>query len=465
MIYAGIRLRAGEFLEAFGKNEKVERRGSSSRRFLLSVLLATLAFALPAICRAAAGDPDPTFGTGGFVTTDFNNGNDWMGKIAVQKDGKIVAIGESYSPGKFALARYNPDGSLDTTFGTGGKVVTVIANVREAAFGLLILANGKILISGTIDLPTSINRSWALLRYYPDGSLDTTFGNNGITMTDFGPDADQAYGIALQSDGKIVAAGRKGIQFYPTEQRKGNVALARYTVDGVLDTTFGTGGKVVNDFGQGLESYAITLMIQPDDKIVIAGASSYEFLVARYSANGALDMSFGGNGYVLANFSNNWDEASDALLQPDGKIVIVGLADLTSPYTYPAAARYNPDGSLDQTFGTGGQVMLSTYGTFDAVALQRDGKLVALGTSDPGLIVVKLKQNGQLDSTFGSGGIVNTSFGGLASDGSDIALQKDGKIVIGGLASTDMYFQHTDFGLARYLNPQTARLIPATQGD
>jgi len=468
MIDAGMRLQEGDILKAFQENEKVERRGSRSRRFLLCVGLFAAVMILPTALRATPGDIDPTFGMGlGFVTTDFNNGgNDYMGKIAVQKDGKIVAIGESFSPGKFALARYNADGSLDTSFGIGGKVITVIANVREVAFDVLILPNGNILVSGSIDLPTSINRSWALLRYKSDGSLDTTFGNNGITMTDFGPDDDQAYGIALQSDGKIVVAGRKGIQFYPADQRKGNVALARYTADGALDTTFGVGGKVINDFGQGLESYAIAVMIQPDDKIVIAGTSSYEFLVARYSSNGALDMSFSGNGYALANFSSNWDVGGDALLQPDGKIVLVGLADYTNPYSNPAMARYNADGSLDQTFGSGGKVLLSApNGGIDAIALQRDGKLVALGTTDNGLTLFKFNRNGSFDPTFGSGGIVNTSFGSLASEASDIALQKDGKIVIGGLASTDVYFQHTDFGVARYLNPQTTRWNAATQGD
>src|SRR5204862_1251894 len=138
--------------------------------------------------------------------------------------------------------------------------------------------------------------------------------------------------LALQSDGKIVAAGRMGIFFYPADQRKGNVALARYNPDGSPDATFGNGGTVVTDFGQGLESYAIALMIQPDGKLVIAGESSYEFLVARYNPNGTLDTTFSGDGHALANFSSNWDAANDAVLQTDGKIVLVGWAEVNSPY-------------------------------------------------------------------------------------------------------------------------------------
>jgi len=451
-----------------GFSESFGRRVSIPRRFFFLALTSALLLGAATLVRAADGDRDLTFGNGGIVTTDFNNGNDYLGKIAVQSDGKIVAIGESFSPGKFALARYNPDGSLDPTFGNGGKVITVIANVREVAFGLLILPNGNILISGSIDLPSTSNRSWAILRYHPDGSLDTTFGNNGIVMTDIGTVDDQAYDIALQSNGKIVVAGRKGIQFYPTEQRKGNVAVARYTANGSLDTTFGNGGIVINDFGLGLESYAIALMIQADDKIVIAGESSYAFLVARYDANGGLDNTFGGgSGFSLGYFDNDWDSGSDAVLQPDGKIVVVGISGVADPSPHLAIARWDPDGSFDQSFGTNGRVLSPINGGLDAVALQGDGKLVALGTSETfagapnggsstSVMVVRFNRNGSLDTTFGSGGIAPGEFGGVGNEGSDILLQSDGKIVTAGLTSSDPYFQHTDFALARYLNTAPA---------
>src|ERR1043166_931484 len=438
----------------------------ASCRFLICCAVFALLVAAERSTFAAAGDRDPTFGTGGIVTTDFMGGNDNLSKIAVQADGKIVAVGDSYPGGRFALSRYNADGTLDTSFGNGGKGVTVIANVRESANDVMVLRDGRILVCGSIDLPSSSNTSFALLRYKSDGTLDTSFGRNGIVTTDVGIDDDQAYAIAVQSDGKIVVAGRRGIQFYPADQRKGNVALARYSADGVLDTTFGSGGIIVNDFGQGLESYAVALMIQTDGRIVIGGASSYEFLAARYSSDGQLDTTFGGTGYRLANFSSNWDAAEDALLQPDGKIVLVGWATTNSPNYYSLAiARYNPDGTFDPTFGSGGKVLLPTYGGLDAVALQRDGKIVGLASTDTAMILLRLNRNGTPDNTFGSGGYINTSFGTAASEGSDIALQSDGKILAAGIASTDVYFQHTDFGLARYLNPQKPKIDPATAGD
>jgi uncharacterized delta-60 repeat protein len=408
--------------------------------------------------RAADGDLDPTFGTGGKVVTDFSSSTDWLSRIAVQPDGKVVAIGETHPSHKGALARYNTDGTLDATFGNGGKVITV-ANVRESAAGLLILPDGKIMISGSIDLPSSQDTSFVLLRYNSDGSVDSTFGNGGTVTTNIGIDDDQAYALARQPDGKIVAAGRRGIQFYPSEQRKGNVALVRYNPDGSLDATFGNGGKVVNDFGQGLESYALELIIQPDGKLIIAGESSYEFLVARYNSNGTLDMTFNGEGFALANFSSNWDHGRDAVLQPDGKIVLVGSAEVNSPYDSFAVARFNSDGSLDQSFGNGGKVLMVNQGDLNAVALQADGKLMALGvsnsTSSP-FLLLRFQANGSLDSTFGNGGTVTTTFGGNATDGADLVFQPDGKLLAGGLASSDIYFQNSDFALARYLDGAAA---------
>lgn len=411
-------------------------------------------FATNQITYAADGDLDPSFGNGGKVITDFNNSVDYLNRIAVQPDGKIVAVGNTYPSPRGALARYNPDGTLDTTFGNGGKVITV-ASVRESASGLLLLPDGKIVISGSIDLPSTQDTSFALLRYNSDGSLDTTFGNGGTVTTNVGIDDDQAYALALQSDGKIVAAGRKGIFFYPTDQRKGNVALARYNPDGSLDPTFGNGGIVTTDFGQGLESYAVALMIQSDGKLVVGGESSYEFLVARYNPNGTLDATFGSSGHSLANFSSNWDGATDAVLQPDGKIALVGWSIGESSYYSFAVARFNPDGSLDQTFGNGGKVLVQDQGGLDAVALQGDGKLIALGsgnfTNDPAFHLLRFNVNGSLDSTFGNGGTVTTSFG-QPTEGMALALQADGKLIAGGNTSSDQYYNNSDFALARYLD-------------
>jgi uncharacterized delta-60 repeat protein len=412
------------------------------------------------IVQAADGDLDLTFGNGGKVVTDIG-GREWMSRIAVQPDGKIVAIGESSAPSdfpKFALARYNPDGSLDATFGNGGKVITVIAAVREYAHGLVLLPDGKIMICGSIDQPNESDTSFALLRYNSDGSLDTTFGQGGLVKTNINNDDDRAYALARQSDGKIVAAGKRGIQFYPTEQRKGNVALVRYNPDGSLDATFGNGGIVVNDFGQGLESYAMDVIIQPNGRIIIAGESAYAFLVARYNSNGTLDTTFGNGGFTEINFGNlSWDHGRDAVLQADGKIIVVGIAEINSPYDSFAVARFNPDGSLDQTFGNGGKFVMIDVGDLEGAALQSDGKLIALGDDSESFQLLRFNVNGSLDSTFGSGGIVTTMFGGSAAASRDLVFQPDGKLLAAGVTSSDIYYNHGDFALARYLITSVAR--------
>jgi uncharacterized delta-60 repeat protein len=310
------------------------------------------------------------------------------------------------------------------------------------------------MISGSINLPSAQDTSFALLRYNMDGSLDTTFGNDGIVTTNVGPDDDQAYRIALQSDGRIVAAGRKGIFFYPTDQRKGNVALARYNPDGSLDPAFGNGGIVTNDFGQGLESYALALIIQPDGRIVIAGESAYEFLVARYQSNGLPDTTFGNDGFALGHFSSNWDGAQDAVLQSDGKILLVGWAEVNSPFDSFALARYNSNGSFDQSFGNGGKVLISDQGALNAVALQGDGKVIALGSSNyttSPLLLLRFNSNGSVDATFGNGGTVTLSFNGGFAAG-HVVFQADGKILAAGSTSDAPYYQNGDFVLARFLD-------------
>jgi uncharacterized delta-60 repeat protein len=457
-----IERRPNLFRRAGLKGQVVLHRASA-----ISLTLFILLAGSVASVRAADGSLDPAFGNGGEVITDFTSSTDWLSRIAVQPDGKIVAVGDTHPSHKAALARYNPDGTLDTTFGNGGKVVTG-ATVRESANGLLILPDGKIIISGSIDLPNSHDTSFALLRFNSNGSVDPTFGNGGIATTNINIDDDYAYAIALQSDGKIVAAGRRGIQFYPTEQRKGNVALARYNPDGSLDTTFGNAGTVVNDFGQGLESYALQLLIQPDGKLVIAGESAYRFLVARYNSDGTLDAGFGNGGYALGNFSDNWDHGRDAVLQPDGKIIVVGsaAANYYAPYDSFAIARFNSDGSLDQSFGNGGKVLMVDEGDLNAVALQNDGKLIVLGaensTNSP-FVLLRFRADGSLDTTFGNDGTgtVRTSFGGAATSGVALAFQADGKLLAAGLTSSDIYFKNADFALARYLDGSNSTPSPS----
>ena len=239
---------------------------------------------------AAPGDLDLTFGNGGKVLTPIGSGNDYSFGAAIQSDGKIVLAGESYNGANrdFALARYNPDGSLDASFGSGGKVVTPIGSRDESAGDIAIQPDGKIVVAG-YSINADSFADFALVRYNANGSLDNSFGTGGKVTTSFGSvgsDVVIAHAIAIQADGKIVAAGRSFGNF-------NKFALARYNTNGSLDTSFGTGGKLTTQISSNSNDEAYAVAIQSDGKIVVGGRSfngaTYDFAVVKYNTDGSLD--------------------------------------------------------------------------------------------------------------------------------------------------------------------------------
>ena len=277
----------------------------------------------------------------------------------------------------FALARYNTNGALDSTFGAGGIVTTDISDYNSAR-ALAIQSDGKIVVAGY----TSIGgyNDFTVVRYNTDGSLDSTFGiaNSGIALADFGGGNDYAYALGIQSDGKIVAAGRSfGNDF----------AVVRFNADGTLDTTFGAGGGVITAVGSYADK-AYALGIQSDGKIVTAGHNEVggaldEFALVRYTSNGALDSTFGTNGIVTTEIVNA--SASAMRIQSDGKIVAAGRTSVGGGYDF-ALVRYNANGSLDTSFGTNGIVTTPIGGYTEyvsALGIQSDGKIVA----SPGILI------------------------------------------------------------------------------
>ena len=361
-----------------------------SKRLLVvpAFLLALLVVFAVASAQAAPGDLDTSFGTGGKVVTDFGAGNDYAAAVAIQPNGKIVAGGDAQigSTLGFAVARYNANGSLDSSFGTGGKVTTGFGGSQGAWIdGIALQKDGKIVAAGQGRSGTTA--AFGLARYNANGSLDTSFGSGGLVATTFGTGNTRVNGIALQPDGKIVTAG------FDKNATEFEFALARYNADGSLDTSFGTGGgKVTTDFGSGID-VAWAVAVQPDGKIVAAGyafATGHPYLIAlaRYNADGSLDTSFGSGGRVTTAISDRYDLAFAMTLQPDGKIVVVGETRGSTATKYDAAVvRYTPAGALDTTFGSGGKVT-TAYATdndgFEAVAVQLNGKIVAGGWTKQG---------------------------------------------------------------------------------
>lgn len=387
-----------------------------------------------------AGALDSGFGTSGYVTTSFSFFDDWCYALLVQPDGKIVVAGE-FGNGydfDFAIIRYNDDGTLDNTFGVSGSVIIPIGNGDDIAYDIALQPDGKIVAAGTT--LNGFNKDIALVRCNSNGTLDSTFGTAGMTITDIGGANDKANAIILQNDGKILVAGSTFVSSY------NNFSVLRYTDNGILDTTFGTGGISISDIGNS-DNGIMDIALQTDNKIVVAGWSSngvpfyYDFAVARLDTNGILDNSFGQNGYVITAVVSSLNSASAIAIQQDGKIVVAGLAIIG--YEDFAVVRYNIDGTLDNSFGTGGKVTTAVGNSRDIandMVVQPDGRIILAGYSYNGSTnnntsLVRYNTDGTLDASFGVNGKTIQPIGTHDNGAWAIALQPDGKILTGGWSS------------------------------
>jgi uncharacterized delta-60 repeat protein len=409
----------------------------------LAVALAwLLAGALvPAPALAADGDRDPAFGADGKVTTPFPIGA-YATAVAIQEDQKIVAVGAAAGPsetGEFAVVRYEPDGTLDATFGGDGIVTTAIRGGHfDEARSVAIQPNGRIVVAGT-----DSGQRFAVVRYRPKGKLDRTFGGDGIVLTNFAPGDDVAWDVALQPDGKIVAVGAAGFG-------QEGFRLARYRRNGDLDQTFGVNGKVMTRY-QGANARAV--VIQSDGRIVVAGYNRWGLALARYRPDGRPDRSFNGDGRIGRAV---WGVFALAVaLQPDGRIVAAGDFDIF----HIGLARFTSDGRLDPTFGGDGVVRRRVKGVeqgANGLVIQPTGRIVATGMSGPHefgdttpfrFVAIRLRRNGDLDPTWGGDGKVATFFpGGAFAHGA--AEQADGNtVVVGGSGEGN----NEAFALVRYL--------------
>jgi len=427
-----------------------------------------------------AGALDQAFGTHGIALgpTFASPGTPEGKAMAIQADGKILVAGDIFSgttQRDFALERFNADGSLDTSFGTGGTVQTDLAfggapGSNEFARCMALQPDGKILVAGETQSADLLHTASAIVRYNADGTLDSTF-SGGIVFNDFSdiaPTGDlEINGITLQPDGKIVVAGDFFRRLTTSER---DFALARYNPDGTLDTSFGIQlhiglftlgtGEVLTSFNNGSatpDAEARAVAIQSDGRIVAVGSAAEAgvsgLALARYYADGTLDPDFQGGGKVVTPGSA---EGTDVAIQADGKIVVAaGLLQLE---------RYNPDGSLDNGFGVVDTFPFSVSVGGHGLALQGDGKIVVAGEAglagevDIGL--ARYNSNGTLDKSFSFDGLVTTNPGFMISQVGGVAIQPDGKIVAAGDVAPNSGGA-TNFFVTRYLG-DAGRLTLAT---
>jgi uncharacterized delta-60 repeat protein len=383
-------------------------------KFLYLIASTILTFTLTP--SAYAQDLDLSFGVNGTVTTAFPD-TATAYSIAIQSDGKIVAVGTQNN--NYALARYTTAGLLDTSFSGDGIVYFDWAGI-DIAYSVAIQSDGKIVVAGTSA------DYFSLARYTTAGLLDTSFSGDGFTGYFTSPEGT-AYSVAIQSDGKIVVGGVSN----------NNFALARYTTTGVLDTSFDDDGKVTTDFGSVDGAYSVA--IQSDGKIVVAGFSNNDFALARYTTAGVLDTSFDGDGKVTSNLGGN-DIGRSVVIQSDGKIVVVGGFSNNNF----ALARYTTAGVLDTSFDGDGMVT-TDFGSVDvaySVAIQSDGKIVVAGVSNNDFALARYTTAGLLDTSLSGDGKVTQDFGQLDTAYS-VAIQSDEKIVVAGRG-------FSKFALARF---------------
>ncbi|MDD2725164.1 MAG: hypothetical protein PHH59_14240 [Methylovulum sp.] len=384
------------------------------------------------------GSLDVSFDGDGKVTTDFFGSYDVSRSVTVQTDGKIIVAGESYN-GKnhhFALARYNSNGSLDTSFDGDGKVTTDFA-YNDSGDSVAVQIDGKILVAGWM---SNGHSNFAVARYNPNGSLDTSFDGDGKVTTDFDGNDDLVRSVIVQSDGKILVVG------YTTDLRDyprfawATFTLARYNTNGSLDTSFSGDGKLISSVGG-----ANSATLQADGKILVAGSSPntrfkiFDFVLVRYNSDGSLDISFDGDGLVTTDFGGQ-DYGVSVTIQADGKILVAGhrfTADSVRDHSVIALARYNTNGSLDTSFSGDGKVTTAfdSNDVASSVTVQVDGKILVAG----GNATVRFNSDGSLDSTFGTP--VN-SLDGIASyreNGTSIILDNSVQIYDADLSALDNY--------------------------
>lgn len=421
-------------------------------KFLLFVILflGTAAEVL-----AAEGDLDVSFDGDGIVTTDHGMVSENVTDLVVQPDGKIIAIGYSLDSSQttrhVVIVRYNTNGSVDTNFGTSGKVTIQAYYPGKIA----LQPDGKIVF--VVLLESSSTSDFYVARLNADGSFDTTFNSTGVLNLDLRGTADGARAVALQPDGKIVIGGSSA---RPAPATGSDHAIVRLNPNGSLDTTFDGDGKAFASITAEGTNGISELVMQSDGKIVTAGisvtqnSSNYQFVTVRFNADGALDTSFDGDGKVFTQVGTGYASVGSVALQCDGKIVVAGTPTVNS-HSKAALVRYNSDGSLDSSFASGG-IMLSPW-AFDArahdVMIQADNKIIVGAMSgslkQAMMSVGRFNPDGSPDTTFSSDGwhSIPGSFMTFAESYA-VAIQLDGKIVTGGYSTPTG--DGSDFTLARF---------------
>lgn len=393
------------------------------------------------------GSSDSSFDSDGMLISNLTLGIVDVRKVFVQSDGKLVVAGTALSGGigfnRIVVARFNVNGSMDLSFGTNGVVSFANFSVWfEFPIGLFVQSDEKILVS------TSANNSrgsddFLLVRINSNGNFDNSFGANGSILTNISDGYDFAYSIKAHSDGKVVVGGT-------TYLNDNKFVIARFNSNGSQDLGFGNSGSIMTGIDINSNSYTTSIQIQDDGKIIAGGvskatATSFDFSLARFNTNGSIDATFGSSGFQTTDADNKENYLNEIKLQSDNKIVAVGSSYLSAELSGVLLARYNSNGSLDNSFGVNGVVKFNVptydcYGT--SIALQSNGKILITGNSlkdgKSFVLIARFNVDGSLDNSFSDDGYNFYSWNEMTANiGKSIKVQSDGKILVTGFSTSD----------------------------
>jgi uncharacterized delta-60 repeat protein len=401
------------------------------------------------IFTGAIGVLDTSFNSpNGFIIQPIGSSDDWDKgySLAIQPDGKILLGGfcGGVSNYDFCIARFNSNGTLDTSFGSSGIVIKPIGSGYDEGYSLAIQPDGKILVGGYC------SGDFCIARFNSNGTLDTSFGSSGIVIKPIGSGYDEGQSLAIQPDGKILLGG------HCSNGRNNDFCIARFNSNGTLDTTFGSSGKVIQPIGL-WRDFGQSLAIQPNGKILLGGhcdnGSNYNFCITRFNSNGTLDTTFGNSGKVIQAIGSDDDLGKSLAIQPDGKILLGGSCRNGGNYDF-CIARFNSNGTLDTSFGSSGKVIQPIGSSHDygySLAIQPDGKILLGGHCGNRrysyFCIARFNSNGTLDTSFGTSGKVIQPIGSSDDIGRSLAIQSDGKILLGGSCSNGI---NLDFCIARF---------------
>jgi len=416
----------------------------NSLSFIISVLLFVF-IAIPV--KSQPGRLDKSFGNQGVVIFSATSQREMAYDVCVQSDGKIVQAGLQGDVGtlNFFVARYLEDGSVDTDFGNNGTSLVDFGGIASEVWAIVLQDDGKILLGGSASHPWPVSDNFAIARLNTDGTLDLSFGIDGIRSIDVDQGWDWTYGIALQDNGMIILAG----DGYTNERR--NACAVRFSSDGFLDKGFGSGGIALNPVGTE-DDKTKDMALQEDGKVLMCGyiddGLDNQTFVIRLNTDGTLDETFGNNGKVTLDIGGNDDRLFKICVLGDGKILAGGFTQNSSNQNDYLLLRYLSNGTLDNTFGSNG-IKMHNFNSTDIVSdmvLQPDGKILIAGGGFS-FELVRCLEDGSLDMSFGTDGRVITQINtNCVNEG--IALYDEGSVILSGYSKSDGEY---NFTLAKYL--------------